>query len=46
MRLLNHDPAAAWEAWNANQPDTTGSIWHEQDPYNTDVSFHGFISYG
>jgi hypothetical protein len=31
MRLLRHDPASAWQAWNDDQPDTTGSIWAD-DP--------------
>ena len=46
MSLLRTDPAAAWTAWNADQPDTAGSIWPDSDPYTTDASFYGSIHYG
>jgi hypothetical protein len=41
-----HDPAAAWEAWNAEQPDTTGTIWEDRDPYTPDASYYGYIDWG
>ncbi len=41
LRLLRHDPSAAWQAWNDEQPDTTGSIWADSDPYTTDASYYG-----
>ena len=46
MQLLRHDTSAAYEAFWNDQPDTAGSIWHEQDPYVTDASYYGPISYG
>ena len=46
MRLLNAHPAAAYEAHWTDQPDTSGSIWHEQDPYTKDASYYGPINWG
>jgi hypothetical protein len=45
MRLLNVDPAAALEAWNADQPDVTGTIWEEHDPDVTDAGYYGHIDW-
>jgi hypothetical protein len=45
MALLRTDPNAAWEAWNAEQIDTTGSIWHEPDPYVTEAGYYGQIGW-
>ena len=45
MQMLSHDPSAALEAWNAELPDTTGSIWHEQDAYVTDASYYGHVDW-
>jgi hypothetical protein len=44
MRLLRHDPAAAWEAWNAYQPDVTGTIWEDRDPNVTDIGYRGYTN--
>ena len=46
MRLLNAHPTAAYEAHWTDQPDTSGSIWHEQDPYTKDASYYGPINWG
>ena len=43
MALLRHDPAAAWEAWNAERIDVTGTIWEDRDPYVIDASYDGHI---
>jgi hypothetical protein len=45
-RILNDDPAAAWEAWNAEEIDTAGTIWGDRDPYVTDASYYGRVNWG
>ena len=44
FRLLNIDPSAALEAWNADI-DTTGTIWEDRDPYTTDAGYYGHIDW-
>jgi hypothetical protein len=34
------------EAWNADQPDITGTIWEDRDPYTQDASYYGFVNWG
>jgi hypothetical protein len=46
MSLLRHDPSAAWEVWNAERIDTTGTIWHDPDPYVTDAGYYGYVNWG
>jgi hypothetical protein len=46
MRLLRHDPAAAWDAWNAGKVDVTGAIWEDRDPHVAEVSYHGQANRG
>jgi hypothetical protein len=43
---LRHDPAAAWEAWSAEEIDAAGSIWEDKDPYTPDASYYGYIDWG
>jgi hypothetical protein len=45
FRLLNIDPSAALEAWNADI-DVTGTIWDERNPYVIDASYDRYIQSG